>query len=155
MMPAGPETNIHATAIVAGTLGILLVGSSGSGKSELGFRLINEARQRGWFGALVADDRVELSRHGEALVARRPETISGMIELRQGGIASVASVRRAVLDLAISPVGMTAERLPEENERHTVAFGLTLPLFRIPVHACAPLAMLEALTASRNDFKFA
>src|SRR5262249_24908351 len=74
LMPA--TVNIHATCVVlahaAGTFGasrdagVLLLGKSGSGKSDLALRLISRG------AILVSDDRTELCEQGGHLVAKPP-----------------------------------------------------------------------------------
>ena len=51
-------TGIHATAVVYGESGVLILGPSGSGKSALALALLARARDSGLFGALIGDDRV-------------------------------------------------------------------------------------------------
>lgn len=149
---SGGEINIHATAVVVGTAGLLFVGPSGSGKSALAFACMSEARAHGRFAALVADDRVLVSRFGEHLLARCPPPISGLIELRHGGIAEVERLPSALMHVAISPVdGATAERLPPEGEQSAVAHGMTLPLVRLPLGIPTPFSFVEAvMTAARK-----
>ena len=114
MSPQG--ANIHATAIVVGTTGLVFLGPSGSGKSQLAFDCLAEARLHGHFAALVADDQVFISRFGTHVVASRPATIRDIIELRHGGIARVVSIPRAVLHYAVLPVErQNAERMPPES----------------------------------------
>lgn len=140
------EINIHATAVVIGTRGILFVGASGSGKSALAFSCLSQTKRCGAFAALVADDRVLLSREGGSLVARCPSAIAGLIELRGSGIASVESVPAAVLDVAVQVVSLPdADRLPPENEQYVVDPLGHLPLVRIWNRASDPLAYLAAL----------
>lgn len=140
------EINVHATAVVIGTRGILFVGPSGTGKSALAFTCLALARREGAYAALVADDRVLLSRAGAALVARCPPSISGLMELRGSGIVSVESVTAAVLDVAVQVVSLgEAERLPPENEQYVVDPVGCLPLVRIWNKASDPLAHLAAL----------
>ncbi len=140
------EINIHATAIVVGTTGLLFVGPSGAGKSTQAFACLSEARALGQFAALVADDRVLVSRLGDHLLARCPPTISGLVELRHGGIAEVEHLPSALMQVAISPVDpATAERLPAEGERFPAAHGITLPLFRLPLGIPAPFSFVEAV----------
>ncbi|MBP1847206.1 serine kinase of HPr protein (carbohydrate metabolism regulator) [Rhizobium petrolearium] len=139
--------NIHATAIVVGTRGILLTGASGSGKSMLAFACIAAAKRQGAFAALVADDRVLVSRYGDHLVATRPETIAGLIELRGSGIARVESLPAAALDVAIKVVPLSeSDRLPPENEHLTISGLGELPLVRIWQGAPDPLAVLAAFS---------
>jgi len=138
--------NIHATAIVIGTRGILFTGPSGSGKSMLAFSCIAAAKREGAFAALVADDQVLVSRYGGHLLASRPETIAGLIELRGSGIARVESLAATVLDLAVEVVSLPeSQRLPPENERFPIHGLGELPLVRIWRGASDSLAILTAL----------
>jgi serine kinase of HPr protein (carbohydrate metabolism regulator) len=137
--------NIHATAIVIGTRGLLFTGPSGSGKSMLAFTCIAAARRQGAYAALVADDQVLISRLGDHLLASRPDAIAGLIELRGSGIAHVESVSTAALDLAVEVISLPeSERLPPENERFQIPRLGHLPLVRIWRGAADPLAILAA-----------
>lgn len=136
--------NVHGTAVVIATTGLLFVGSSGAGKSMLAHACLSAARARGLFAALVADDQVLVRMHAGRLLATRPETIGGMIELRGTGIASLPSLRRARLDWAVLP-GRFAdmERLPAAGERFEVLDGAMLPLIRLPAETPCPLDILS------------
>ncbi len=96
---------IHATAVALAGRAVLLLGPSGSGKSDLALRLID----RGW--QLVADDQVELRREGDALWATAPVRLAGLIEVRGVGICSESAVAAPVA-LAIDLAG-TPDRLPD------------------------------------------
>ena len=50
--------NLHATALTVQDTGILFVGPSGSGKSELAFSFLTEAERCGLPAALIADDQI-------------------------------------------------------------------------------------------------
>lgn len=142
--------NIHATAIVAGTTGLIFLGPSGSGKSALAFDCLSEARLRGQFAALVADDQVFISRMGTQVVGARPETIKGLIELRHCGIARVESIPRAVLHYAVLPVDRaTAERLPEQGMQATLLDDVRLPAIHIPTDVRLPFSFINALISAR------
>ncbi len=56
--PPAPLPTLHATALIVGDAGVLIRGRSGAGKSRLAEELVEAAQARGWFGRLVADDRV-------------------------------------------------------------------------------------------------
>ncbi|MFB9953320.1 HPr kinase/phosphorylase [Rhizobium puerariae] len=143
MTPGG--VNIHATAAVIGTRGILFTGLSGSGKSLLAFACIAAARRQGAFAALVADDQVFVSRHGDRLLASRPAAISGLIELRGSGIARIESMAAASLDLAVQVISLPeSERLPPEREHFPLPGLGELPLVRIWQGTPDPLAVIGA-----------
>jgi serine kinase of HPr protein (carbohydrate metabolism regulator) len=138
--------NIHATAIVVGTRGLLFTGPSGRGKSTLAFACLAAARRQGAFAALVADDQVLISRNGNHLIATCPPSIAGLMELRGSGIVEIENVTSAVLDLAVQVVSLAdAERLPPENERFSLSPLGELPLRRLSNNSPVPLASIAAL----------
>ncbi|RVN83230.1 HPr kinase/phosphorylase [Sinorhizobium meliloti] len=140
-----PFVNVHGTAIVLGTTGLLITGPSGSGKSALALSCLSEVRHRGRFAALVADDRVDLTLENGRIVARCPAAIRGLIEIRGSGIAEVDTVSACVLDWAIMPVRAPFDpRLPLEEELQ-LEIGRNLPLLRLPVEG--PLSPVDALAA--------
>ncbi len=102
---------IHATCVDWEGVGILLHGPSGAGKSDLALRLIDAGAH------LVADDQVMLAREGGALIARSPEALAGLLEVRGIGIVRLAhrvSARVGVL-VELDP-SLAIERLPEPAE---------------------------------------
>lgn len=103
-MTGAAGTNIHATAIVIRSRGLLFIGPSASGKSSVALSCLMAARDHGLFAALIADDQVFVSTVNGRIVARRPSSIAGFAELRGAGIVAVASLPSAVLDCAILPV---------------------------------------------------
>ncbi len=125
--------NIHATAVVLGTLGFLFVGPSGAGKTAVALSCLAAARASGLFGALVSDDQVLISMRNGRIVARRPASIAGLAEIRGAGIVNVETISAAVLDFAVQPVKSPFEpRLPPENEVFALPSGNFLPLLRLP-----------------------
>lgn len=99
------RTNLHATVVVAGRLGVLIRGASGSGKSSLAAGLIDHAAARGGFAALVADDRAWLERCGDRLVASVPAAIAGLVEVRGYGPATIRHEPAAIVDRIVTLVG--------------------------------------------------
>lgn len=143
-MTARP-VNIHATAIVIGTTGLLFVGHSGSGKSKTAFACLEAARQRGLFAALIADDRTLISEFGQQILAEQPPSIAGLIELRGSGIAAVTHIAAGLVHYAVRPVKLDdTQRLPPEGEIFAFPAGTSLPLLRVDVTSAAPLAVLAA-----------
>lgn len=138
-----PPVNMHGTAIVVGTTGIFFIGPSGAGKSEMAHACLAAASASGLFARLVADDQIFLERVNGRLIAHRPDSIAGQMELRGSGIVSMGSIRRACLHVAVIPGSRSdMERLPPENERHEMGGGLTLPLLRIARELADPLAVI-------------
>ena len=123
--------NIHASGLVLDGRGILLRGASGAGKSLLALELLDRAALQGTEGMLVADDRVDLERHGDILIMRPPPAIAGRIELRGRGI-----VRRP--HLAAAPVHLVVDlvddlvRLLDEEEFATDLLEVALPRCPVP-----------------------
>jgi HPr kinase/phosphorylase len=128
LSPSSPEfASIHASCILLGEAGILLRGESASGKSAAALAMLDAAAESGLFAALVADDRVSLSQRGGRIVARPPEAIAGLIEVRGLGILRLphepAAVVRLVVDLG--PVeGLP--RLPTAEDRRTELLGVVV-----------------------------
>lgn len=109
---------IHATAVALGNHGVLLLGASGAGKSDLALRLV----AAGW--RLVADDRVVLENRGGLLWASAPTTLAGLIEVRGVGIVPQPTAPAAIC-LALD-LGAVPERMPEPQPRDFA--GVAVPL---------------------------
>lgn len=130
---------VHGTSVALGDDGILLRGPSGSGKSDLALRLIDEGAR------LVADDQTELERRGEDIAMSSPASIAGRMEVRGLGILRVPSTATAPLRLVIDlvPAGVV-ERLPERQT--CVLLGKALPLMALnPFEASAAAKLRLAL----------
>lgn len=104
------SARLHATCagieIGGASLGVLLTGRSGSGKSDLALRLIDEGAR------LVADDQVLLEAYGGQLFARAPDTIRGRLEVRGIGLVAVPSLEEVEVRLEIV-LGEEVPRMPE------------------------------------------
>lgn len=135
--------NVHATCIRVGTAGkrfgappsagILLLGKSGSGKSDLALRLIALGAE------LVSDDRTDLRILRNRLVAGAPKSIAGLIEVRGVGIVRMAHTPRATITLAVE-LDRKPQRLPEAARYR--------PLPALAESAAPRLIALDAFEAS-------
>jgi len=138
--------NIHGTAIAIGTRGLLFVGPSGAGKSSLALNCLESARRDGQFAALIADDQVFLNNANGQVVATRPPSTAGLIEIRHSGIATIDSIEAAIIHLVILVVDrQNAERLPPDDEAYDLPIGLSLPLLRISHDTPSPLTAIIGL----------
>ena len=89
---------IWGTSVAIAGLGILIRGPSGAGQSDLALRLIDGGAM------LISDDQTELSREGNRLIARAPDTTRGRLEVRGIGIVTVPAAARAPLVLVVDLV---------------------------------------------------
>jgi HPr kinase/phosphorylase len=124
----GGETGLHATAVIHGESGILILGPSGSGKSALALALMARASAMGAFGALIGDDRIFVSETHGRLVAWGAANVAGLIERRTAGLIRVQHEAAAVMRLAVELCerGRRWPRMPEDDDGLVVC-GVTLP----------------------------
>ena len=113
---------------------VLLLGPSGSGKSDLLLRLLH----RGW--QMVADDQVQV----ENGIASPTAALAGILEVRGLGLFRFPFAPAATLRVAVS-LGIQITRLPEP-ERHET---LGIPVVTIdPGQNSAPERLALALDAA-------
>ncbi|MEL3891850.1 HPr kinase/phosphatase C-terminal domain-containing protein [Ferrovibrio sp. MS7] len=125
---------LYASCVALDGGAVLLRGPSGAGKSDLALRLIALG------GRLVSDDRTLLEREGDRLIARAPERIRGLLEIRGLGPVPVlpAPPTPAALILDLVPLA-ELPRLPEPTFESFS--GLDLPV--LPVEAFSASAALK------------
>jgi serine kinase of HPr protein (carbohydrate metabolism regulator) len=123
---------------------VLLLGPSGSGKSDLALRLIDGGAR------LVADDRVAIECRGDRLIARPPPAIAGLIEVRGLGIMRIENCPSSALGLVVALGGTAPPRLPERATYQVL--GVTLPCLELDPWAPSACAKIRlALAADRVD----
>lgn len=99
------QVSIHATAVAIKNRGILIMGPSGSGKSDLALRLIDRG------ATLISDDQVILSRQEEIAYLSPPVNIAGKIELYSLGIFDAPFVKDVPLSMIVK-LNTESERFP-------------------------------------------
>lgn len=142
------SVNIHATCVriarAGGAFrappdaGVLLIGKSGAGKSDLALRLIGRG------ALLVADDRVDLSVQRGRLIARPPQSLAGLLEVRGLGIVVMRHAPSAKIRLVVE-LSDKVRRIPE-NRIFTPPKKLNCP-----TNARPPLFVLSAFEDSAPD----
>jgi len=135
------ELTLHATCVAIGEHGVLITGPSGSGKSDLALRLIDDGAR------LVADDLTTVRAEDGMLVALAPPRLAGKIEVRGIGILPVPSAPRIRLSIEVSLApSAEIERLAEPET--TDYLGVSLPRYAIdPFTASAAAKVRLALAA--------
>lgn len=148
------SATVHATAVAIGRAGVLLLGRSGSGKSDLALRLIDQpARPTTELARLVADDQTSLIVKADRLLASAPPVLLGRLEVRGLGIVKLMGgqvTQHVPLVLAVELVAPDrVERMPEASRYEIL--GVSLPLLHLaPFEASAPAKLrlaLKSLTA--------
>jgi HPr kinase/phosphorylase len=117
---AGPRevsTRVHGSCVARDRDGVLIIGPSGGGKSDLTLRLLS----RGF--ALVADDRVDI----DDGLARAPRSLAGLLEVRGLGIVRLPYLSDVKLRLVVALTGQP-DRLPRP-ELHPI-LGLPVVYLR-------------------------
>ncbi len=118
--------NIHAGCISYLNKGILIMGDSGSGKSDLALRMIMEKGAE-----LVSDDRTDIENINDSLIASVPQNLSGLMEVRGVGILKFPFKTSSPVDLVVQLVKnpREIERLPEKE--YCVLENVRLPQIKL------------------------
>lgn len=117
--PAHP-LRIHGSCVSIGSRGVLLIGPSGSGKSDLALRLMSKGAM------LVADDQVILHAEQGHLVANVDDTIRGLLEVRGVGLVRYPIASNIPVALAVQLVERDAiEHIP--MPAHYTQLGVSVP----------------------------
>ena len=143
---------------ILGLEGILILGDSGIGKSELAIELVKRGHR------LVADDAVELRKvSNRQIMGTAPENIRHFIELRGIGIVNVARVfgvgavkESESLDLVVQLEAWDPtknyQRTGLESEYYEI-LGVNIPSTSIPVSPGRNLAVVLETAAINNRQK--
>lgn len=129
---------VHGSAVAIDGNGVLLLGPSGSGKSDLALRLIDRGAK------LICDDIILIeNRYGLPQLTIAPN-IAGKIEVRGIGICPVDFVHSAPLRLIVQ-FAQDVERMPPEHQSATIA-RFSVPMFKLdPFQASSALKVEWAL----------
>ena len=138
------KTILHGTAVLLKSLAhepsvVFLRGKSGSGKSDLAFRLCEAG------GELICDDQVAFERRVDKIYADSVPAIRGLLEVRGVGLLHYPVARSARLRLVVDLVmdGKDMPRLPEPESVDIL--DVNIPRFRL--HAFDVSASLKVFKA--------
>lgn len=136
----GLPPTIHGTCVQWRGSGILIVGVSGSGKSQLALTLMAEEHKP---AHLVADDRVVITCRDQSISASAPPALSGKIERYGMGIETHIPMAATDLDLVVELVLRDQiERLPEPEALIWSCGNLTLPKLILPAQPINPVSAI-------------
>jgi serine kinase of HPr protein (carbohydrate metabolism regulator) len=123
-----PHTRLHASCVSIDGRGVLLVGPSGIGKSDVALRLIDAGAE------LVSDDQTDLREAEGTVIASPPPALAGLIEIRHAGLMRLPW-SEAPVELYVELVAPEAEidRLPESS----LAFLLGQPVKSLKLRGAA------------------
>ncbi|RNA64415.1 HPr kinase/phosphorylase [Prosthecochloris sp. ZM_2] len=129
----------HGSMVDVYGVGVMLVGKSGLGKSEVALDLVERGHR------LVADDAVVINRKGEnVLIASGNEIVDHFMEIRGLGVVDVKAIFgiRAIRDKKV--VQVVVELLEWNEEMHyerlgldtktTKILGVDVPLIQLPIN---------------------
>lgn len=140
------QEKLHASCVAISSHGVLFIGKSGSGKSDLALRMIT------FVGAtLVADDVVVVSSYGKWLIADADPKIRGLLEVRGVGLVQYPVANQI-------PIALVINLVPREEVPHIpepVFFelqGIKVPQISLcPSDASTPAKIQAALYALARD----
>jgi HPr kinase/phosphorylase len=132
-----PHSSIHGTLIEVFSMGVVLIGESGIGKSETALELIKKGHR------LVSDDRVDVTYVRGQLIGKTPDLLINMMEVRGVGIIDISKmfgintiINNHQIDLVIKLVPLTPEINMERLGNKTQYYDLLdqkVPMLTIPV----------------------
>lgn len=153
-----PRRTRHGVLVEVYGEGILIMGESGVGKSEMAIELVKRGHR------LVADDAVEIKRvSNKTLVGSSPAIIRHFIELRGIGIIDVKEIFgigaikdteniNMIIHLEQWEEGRQYDRLGMVDE-FTNIMGINVPSITIPVKPGRNLAVIVEVAAMNNRQK--
>ncbi|MDR6225615.1 HPr(Ser) kinase/phosphatase [Desmospora profundinema] len=153
-----PTTTMHGVLVDIYGVGVLIVGSSGIGKSESALELVKRGHR------LVADDAVEIRQTEEdSLVGHAPELIRYLLEIRGLGIINVMTLFGAGAVREFKKLSMVVRLEAWQENRQYDRLGLDeeririidteIPLLTVPVRPGRNLAVIIEVAAMNYRLK--
>ena len=114
---------MHSSSVVIDDNGVLILGDSGSGKSDLALRLIDNG------ATLISDDISICRKNSNNIYLYCPPEIKGLLEVREIGIITVPFVERIKLRLVVNLKSNNNERFPKDSSFRIL--GIKIPIINI------------------------
>ncbi|WP_455482027.1 HPr kinase/phosphatase C-terminal domain-containing protein [Bartonella sp. B35(2025)] len=136
---------LHANCLQLGGKGLLILGSSGSGKSTITLSLLDRAEWSKREAKLISDDYTMLCVKNGKLHGYTPEGLQGGIEIRGAGLRTINFDKQTTIECVIL-LGSEYERFPT-NQTFKFA-NLHIPLLKLPsLHEADCTAICQAIEA--------
>ena len=153
-----PRCTEHGVLVQVHGEGLLIMGDSGIGKSEVALELIKRGHR------LIADDAVEIRRMSRtSLEGCAPKMIRYLMELRGVGLIDVRRIFGVGSVLPMGKIDLVVDFVKWENydnqdrlglEEETTSFlGVTVPKITVPVAPARNLAIILEVAAMNNREK--
>ena len=113
----------HSTSVVIEDCGIMIVGDSGCGKSDLALRLIDSG------ATLISDDVTICKKRINGIFLYSPKETKGLLEVREIGIITVPFIENVKLSLFVELIDKEGERMPEKEKK--ILLGVKIPKIQI------------------------
>ena len=153
-----PYVTRHGVLMDVYGIGVLLMGDSGIGKSELAVDLIMRGHR------LVSDDAVEIHRISNELEGTAPEVIRHFIELRGVGIINVRQMfgMRAVKTSSLIDMIIKLEPWDDKKvydrwgmeDQYETILDVQVPILTVPVRPGRALASIVEVAAMNNRYRY-
>ncbi len=130
--------SIHANSVNSAGNGILIRGPSGSGKSDLTLRLIDDGDR------LIADDQTQIGVESGSVFLSVPACIAGKIEIRGYGISHLPYDENIILRLIVNlKTRDSIERMPEIP--FETLLGVKVPALQLNAFDASAVAKIHAV----------
>ena len=126
---------IHGSSIALEDNGVLIVGRSGSGKSELALRLIDSG------GTLISDDQTLCLKKQNEIFLFSIKAIYGLLEIRNMGIIKVPYVENVKMKIIVSLVQKKTVQLYSKNKKRLL--GINFPHLEIEPNEISAVAKIK------------
>ncbi len=146
-LPLNEAETHHATCVDFNGKGVLIIGKSGAGKSDLALRLIKNNQHSSCLVTLVSDDQVCLTGLNHRLIASPPKPLEGLLEVRGVGLCHFEFLASSPIYLLVKlDKNKTIERLPDFSQQQDAIAGISIPYIVLnPFESSAHLKVSAAL----------
>lgn len=153
-----PVTSLHGTLMEIFSVGVVIMGASGIGKSETALELIKKGHH------MISDDRVDIRlTRGHNLLGKSPELLKNMMEVRGIGIIDISkmfgvnTIRdeknvELIIQLTSFDDRDDYERLGSKTEYQDI-LGVKVPIISIPVSGARSIGDIIEVAVTNYKLK--